>query len=137
MTQPIFQQPLLSLLPVMARLLPLIIPLYRRLPLVGSLAPNETTLSLLSSPGTISHVLHLARSEMDSILEPDWTWYEQKGISERLWSYWGQADGWVGDEGPRLQSILRNNANSGEVTESGARVANCKDNIPHAYCLGK
>jgi hypothetical protein len=115
-------------------------------------APNPTTLSFLLSPRTISNVLHLAASEMDSILEPDLTWYaREKG---RIWSYWGVNDGWVGERSEELKTVLGGDhlgggGVDGHVVEDAddreidgvpsdqAQVVVCVDNVPHAFCLGK
>jgi hypothetical protein len=115
-------------------------------------APNPTTLSFLLSPRTISNVLHLAASEMDSILEPDLTWYaREKG---RIWSYWGVNDGWVGDRSEELKMVLGGDQLDGggvdrhvvedadergidRVASDQGQVVDCVDNVPHAFCLGK
>lgn len=127
--QPIFHTPLLQLLPIFAYLLRPIVALLRLWnPRSSSsiYAPHPVTLSLLASPRVISHVLHLARSEMKTITSPDLDWYAQN--RDRIWSYWGADDGWVGGEGDDIKAILQGDHE---------QLIDCADNIPHAFCLGE
>jgi hypothetical protein len=89
---------------------------------------------------------------MDSILEPDLTWYaREKG---RIWSYWGVNDGWVGERSEELKMVLGGDHLDGggvdghvveDADERGidgvasdqGQVVDCVDNVPHAFCLGK
>lgn len=148
--RPIFNPPLLQLLPLICtviqpliwtfRLLLSVIP-SKFLSLGGIYAPNTTTLDFLSSPATVKNVLHLAKSEMSSIKAPDLGWYRSN--KARIWSYWGEPDGWVGKMGEDVKKVLRDTETEGNSTrvqedrEEGTRVVDCVDSVPHAFCLGK
>jgi pimeloyl-ACP methyl ester carboxylesterase len=138
---PLFHAPLLQFLPWLSILIQ---PLLYAFLIVAKVckgsssiyAPNETTLSFLLSPRTISHVLRLAASEMKSIREPDMAWYRKN--RERIWTYWGIGDGWVGREGDDMKVVLR--GTEGHVEEESSEVSqvvDCTDNVPHAFCLGE
>lgn len=152
--RPIFNPPLIQFLPLLCIIIqPLvwtlwtvlsILPSSMSFPGLGSIyVPNATTLSFLSSPQTVKSVLHLARSEMSTIKAPDLDWYRQQ--RKRIWSYWGEPDGWVGTQGDVVKRVLR--GRNGEVerveeeheehAEQSGRVIDCVDNIPHAFCLGR
>lgn len=127
--QPIFHAPLLQLLPLFAYLLrPIVALLQLWSPRTSSSIydPHPVTLSLLASPPVISHVLHLARSEMKTITSPDLHWYATN--RDRIWSYWGADDGWVSNQGDDIKAILQGDHE---------RLVDCADNIPHAFCLGE
>lgn len=152
--RPIFNPPLIQLLPLLCIMIqPLIwtlrtalsiLPSSMSFPGLGSIyVPNATTLSFLSSPQTVKSVLHLARSEMSTIKAPDLDWYRQQ--RKRIWSYWGEPDGWVGTQGDGVKKVLREGKGEGERVEEeheehaeqSGRVIDCVDNIPHAFCLGR
>ncbi len=138
---PLFRAPLIQVVPWLSILLQ---PLLYVLLIIAKVskgnssiyAPNETTLSFLLSPRTISHVLRLAASEMKSITDPDMTWYSKE--RERIWTYWGNGDGWVGKQGDDLKVVLRGTqGHVEEDTSESSQVVDCVDNVPHAFCLGE
>jgi hypothetical protein len=147
--QPIFNPPLIQLLPLLTYFLKpflwLLSAFAAVLPSSSSSSiyfPNATTLSFLSSPSTVKHVLNLAKSEMFTIREPDLEWYAD--TSDRLWTYWGKEDGWVGGQGTEVKRVMRSHemGNGSERVEqedtgSRSRVVDCADNISHAFCLGQ
>ncbi|KAJ9111273.1 hypothetical protein QFC22_006573 [Naganishia vaughanmartiniae] len=152
--RPLFYSPLIELAPILVLLLkPLFFVIHLanwifpslRQPATSSssiYAPNITTITMLETPIVVSHVLRLARSEMDTILEPDLEWYTRNGQAGngRVFSYWGANDGWVGKEGNAVKRALRgNDADSTDVDDKDSgtveRVIDCQDNIPHAFCL--
>lgn len=172
--RPIFHFPLIQILPLFAYLLqPLIWTLRlfttssvltscssanEHTPLASSttskattssiFTPHPVTLSLLSSPRTIHHVLNLARSEMTTIKEPDLGWYSQNDVKRRIWSYWGKSDGWVAEQGDEIKTILacepghefeeeQEESSSERLRGTGKRLVDCVDNVPHAFCLGE
>ncbi|WRT66269.1 uncharacterized protein IL334_003222 [Kwoniella shivajii] len=119
---PIFHRPFKQLLPLLSPLIRPILPW-------TSLPP--TSLSLVRSPEVIRHVLHLSRSEMDLIREPDIPWYKSQRVGDHqkgLFGVWakGKLDGWVGEDGPLVQEALGG--------ESEGRVK-LLDGVPHAFCL--
>ncbi|OCF74745.1 hypothetical protein I204_05127 [Kwoniella mangroviensis CBS 8886] len=119
---PIFHRPFKPLLPFLSPLVRPILP-YTSLP--------TTSISLVGSPEIIRHVLHLSRSEMDLIRDPDIEWYKSQNLEDQqrgLFGIWakGNLDGWVGKDGPLVQDAL-----GGE--ESGR--ARLLDGVPHAFCL--
>jgi hypothetical protein len=145
---PLFHSPLLELAPLLLTLLkPLFLLLNLLHYLIPSLAtssssiyaPNPTTLQFLETPIVVSHVLRLARSEMESIKEPDLDWYARNGQAGngRVFSYWGADDGWVGKEGDAVKEALRGEQEEKSDEEGVTRLIECKDNIPHAFCLGE
>ena len=144
--RPIFKPPLIDLLPFICSLIqPLIWTIRSLLSIIPSnlpgsrsiYAPNATTLTFLSSPSTVKNVLHLAKSEMSTIKAPDLDWFESE--RGRLWSYWGEPDGWVGTQGNDVKNVLR--GVKGDRVEQDSkdsnRVVDCVDSIPHAFCLGE
>lgn len=150
--RPLFHSPLLELAPVLLMLLK---PVFLILHLVWYLfpstrntqsasiySPNPITVTMLETPIIVSHVLRLAKSEMETILEPDLDWYARNGQAGngRVFSYWGANDGWVGKEGDAVKLALKGEQEDSEREEEEdvvARLIECKDNIPHAFCLGK
>ncbi|ORY32510.1 hypothetical protein BCR39DRAFT_374879 [Naematelia encephala] len=121
---PIFHQPLRSLLPVLSHLIRPILPL--------TTFP-QTTLDLLYSPRTIQHTLALAKSEMETIRQPDLPWFKtnvHKDPTRGLFGVWsgGNLDGWVGREGAMVRECLGG--------EWGGRVR-VLDGVPHAFCLSQ
>ncbi|KAJ9095338.1 hypothetical protein QFC21_005704 [Naganishia friedmannii] len=156
--RPLFHSPLLELAPVLVLLLkPIFLVIHLAHWLFPSLrqpatssssiyAPNATTITMLETPIVVSHVLRLARSEMETILDPDLEWYNRNGQAGngRVYSYWGANDGWVGKQGDAVKRALRGEddraeSTRGEEEEYGMveRVIDCQDNIPHAFCLGE
>lgn len=156
--RPLFHSPLLELAPLLVVLLkPIFLIIHLAYWLFPSLrqpatssssiyAPNPTTITMLETPIVVSHVLRLARSEMETILEPDLAWYARNGQAGngRVFSYWGAHDGWVGKEGDAVKRVLRGEKESAESEEvhgddegTVERVIDCQDNIPHAFCLGE
>jgi hypothetical protein len=150
--RPLFHSPLLELAPVLLMLLK---PVFLILHLVWYLfpstrnaqsasiySPNPITVTMLETPIIVSHVLRLAKSEMETILEPDLDWYARNGQAGngRVFSYWGANDGWVGKEGDAVKLALEGEQEDSEREEEKdvvARLIECEDNIPHAFCLGK
>ncbi|WVW83806.1 hypothetical protein I302_105827 [Kwoniella bestiolae CBS 10118] len=121
---PIFHRPFKPLLPLLS-------PLIRPLLPYTSLPP--TSVSLVNSSEVIKHVLHLSRSEMDLIRDPDLEWFKLQNTREHgggkgLYGVWakGNLDGWVGRDGPLVQDALGG--------EEGGRVK-VLDGVPHAFCL--
>ncbi|WWC70297.1 uncharacterized protein I206_104247 [Kwoniella pini CBS 10737] len=119
---PIFHRPVKPLLPLLS---PLLRPLLPYIPL------PPTSISLVNSPEVIKHVLHLSKSEMQLIRDPNINWFESQAIEDRqkgLFGIWagGNLDGWVGKDGPLVQEALGG--------EEGGRVRKLKG-IPHAFCL--
>ncbi|GHJ89399.1 hypothetical protein NliqN6_5801 [Naganishia liquefaciens] len=144
---PLFRSPLLELVPV---LLMLFKPIFLLINLVYYLfpstrnaqsssiyAPNPITVTMLETPIVVSHVLRLARSEMQTIRDPDLDWYRKNGQdgNGRVFSYWGANDGWVGREGDAVKVALRGEQEQASAGEEVTRLIECKDNIPHAFCL--
>ncbi|KAL1408983.1 hypothetical protein Q8F55_005802 [Vanrija albida] len=115
---PIFHRPIRSAIPYLSHIAPYL-PAYKRLP--------SPTQKLVSSFETIKHVLHLGHSEMEIIRTPDQAFYlEQRNQPEGrgvygLWSA-GSLDGWVGSDGPLIQSWL------GEKRAQTIQA-------PHAFCI--
>jgi hypothetical protein len=80
---------------------------------------------------------------MSTIKAPDLDWYRQQ--RKRIWSYWGEPDGWVGMQGDVVKRVLRGGKGEGERVEGeheehaeqSGQVIDCVDNIPHAFCLGR
>lgn len=150
--RPLFHSPLMELAPVLLMLLK---PVFLLLHLVWYLfpstrnaqsssiySPNPITVTMLETPIIVSHVLRLARSEMETILEPDLDWYGRNGQAGngRVFSYWGANDEWVGKEGDAVKLALKGEQEDSEKEEGQdvvSRLIECKDNIPHAFCLGK
>ncbi|WVQ99318.1 hypothetical protein IAU59_006450 [Kwoniella sp. CBS 9459] len=127
---PIFHRPVKSLLPLLSPLIRPILP-YTTLP--------PTSLSLVRNPTVIEHVLHLSRSEMDLIREPDIEWFKSQNMQsdsegvmgaqgQGLYGVWacGNLDGWVGKDGPLVQEAL------GGAKDGRVKVL---DGVPHAFCL--
>ncbi|WWD17391.1 hypothetical protein CI109_101832 [Kwoniella shandongensis] len=119
---PVFHHPFKPLLPVLA-------PLLR--PILHLTSLPTTSVSLVSTPSIIRHVLHLAASEMKLIQEPDLNWFRAQRVDDTkkgLYGVWasGNTDGWVGKDGPLVQECLGG--------EDGGRVK-LLDGVPHAYCL--
>ncbi|WVF71555.1 hypothetical protein IAT40_006363 [Kwoniella sp. CBS 6097] len=123
---PIFHRPFKPLLPLLSPLIRPILP-FTTLP--------PTSLSLVRNPKVIEHVLHLSRSEMDLIREPDVEWFktqnvrgESEGAKNGLYGVWagGNLDGWVGKDGPIVQEALGG--------PEGGRVK-VLNGVPHAFCL--
>lgn len=146
---PLFRSPLLELAPVLLMLLK---PVFLLINLIYYLfpstrdaqhssiyAPNPTTITMLETPIIVSHVLRLARSEMETIRDPDLEWYKANGQggNGRVFSYWGAHDGWVGREGDAVKGALRGEQEQVSEDDEIARLIDCKDNIPHAFCLGE
>lgn len=147
--RPLFHSPLMELAPILLMVLK---PVFLLLHLVWYLfpstrdtqsssiySPNPITVTMLETPIIVSHVLRLARSEMETILEPDLEWYKRNGQAGagRVFSYWGANDGWVGKEGDEVKRALQGEQESDGEKDTVERLIECKDNIPHAFCLGK
>lgn len=147
---PIFRAPGIHLLPILAWCLyPLIRLVQLVQPWIASMTPSSSssiytphpvTLSLLASSRTIRHVLHLAASEMKTIRDPDLEWYATN--RDRIWSYWGNPDGWVGTQGESIKRVLRDTTTmtdgaAVDKRRENGQVVECLDNIPHAFCLGE
>ncbi|CAD6573681.1 MAG: hypothetical protein TREMPRED_000889 [Tremellales sp. Tagirdzhanova-0007] len=99
---PIFQRPLLPLIPYLSALLNPILPFTTFPP---------TTRSLLRSSAVVRHCLGLGKSEMDHIKEPDLEWIRSQRLDERsrgLFALYAQGnlDGWVGKEGVMTRECL-------------------------------
>ncbi|KAJ9107127.1 hypothetical protein QFC19_002787 [Naganishia cerealis] len=150
--RPLFHSPLLELAPIlvllfkpvflMIHLVYWLFPSTRNAQTSSIYAPNPTTITMLETPIVLSHVLRLARSEMETICEPDLEWYTRNGQSGsgRVFSYWGANDGWVGKEGDAVKRALKGVESSdsnmeNEDSEMVERVIDCSDNVPHAFCL--
>ncbi|WWC61774.1 uncharacterized protein I303_104359 [Kwoniella dejecticola CBS 10117] len=119
---PIFHRPVKPLLPLLS-------PLLR--PLLPYISLPPTSLSLVRSPEVIKHVLHLSKSEMQLIRDPDIDWHRSQNIEDKqqgLFGVWagGNLDGWVGKDGPLVQEAL------GGL--GGGRVKTL-EGVPHAFCL--
>lgn len=147
---PLFRSPLLELAPVLLMLFKPIfllinlvyylIPSTRNAQSSSIYAPNPITVTMLETPIVVSHVLRLARSEMETIREPDLEWYRKNGQdgNGRVFSYWGANDGWVGTEGDAVKVALKGEQEEESLDANAvARLIDCKDNIPHAFCLGE
>ena len=122
--KPIFQRPLLPLIPYLSALLNPILPFTTFPP---------TTRSLLRSSAVVRHCLGLGKSEMDHIKEPDLEWIRSQRLDERsrgLFALYAQGnlDGWVGKEGVMTRECLGG--------EEGGRVRTLHG-VPHAFCLSK
>lgn len=119
--QPLFHRPVRTIVPYLSHLVRPILPF---LPLP---APSR---ALVSSPTTLRHVLHLARSEMGTIREPDEGWFRAQAklpAGEGVYGVWsaGNIDGWVGADGPLIRGLLGED----RVVEL--------EGVAHAFCLCK
>jgi hypothetical protein len=90
----------------------------------------ETSVKFISSPETVRHVLHLARSEMMHVRRPDLEWYHShktKPAGQGVYGVWsaGNLDGWVGADGPLVRECI------------GQSRWKELDRVPHAFCLGE
>lgn len=117
---PVFRWPLLYILPYLTYLFAYIAP-YTAL--------HHGSKALISSFGTLSHVLALARDEMTTMGAPDLPFFKSQALlpsGEGVHSIWSakNGDGWVGKEGPMIQEALGED----RVVEVHA---------PHAFVLCK
>ncbi|BEI89657.1 uncharacterized protein CcaverHIS019_0210190 [Cutaneotrichosporon cavernicola] len=116
---PLFHRPIRPLVPWIS---------YLVRPLLPFVTLPTASYALVRSPVTIRNALHLAHSEMMTIREPDEKWFRAQAklpVGKGVHSVWsaGNADGWVGREGPMIQDWL------GEE-----RVVEL-DGVRHAFCL--